>query len=86
MNKKEQDKLELMSKEIEEMTDNLLIKYGYSFALIIHIIRYSTEKHISVHEIIQSFKDNAVSIKYAACASFDGYKRFKEFIELFLKK
>jgi len=64
----------------EEAAKKLLYGHGYNFLLSMHIIRYSIENYISIHEVIQKFKDNKIDLNYAAYISFNGYESFKRLI------
>lgn len=61
----------------KEIANILLYGYGFNFLMTMHILRYSKEEKISIHEIIQKFKDNSVSINYVAYISYNGYESFK---------
>ena len=61
----------------KEEAAELLYKHGFNIFMTMHIFRYSNEEKISIHEIIQKFKDNSIDPNYVAYISFSGYESFK---------
>lgn len=64
----------------KEEAAELLYKHGFNIFMTMHICRYSIEAKISIHDIIQKFKDNSIDPKYVAYISFNGYESFKRLI------
>ena len=60
----------------EKAAKELLYKHGFNMFMTMHIIKYSEETGISIHDIIQKFKDNSIEPNYVAYISFNGYESF----------
>ena len=66
----------------EELASELLQKHGFNMFMTMHICRYSKETGISIHDIIQKFKDNSIDPKYVAYVSFNGYESFCRLVSI----
>ena len=63
-----------------------LLSTGTNLFMTMHIIRYSKEEKISIHEIIQKFKDASIHPDHVAHLSCNGYESFKSLISMISKE
>lgn len=64
----------------KKLANELISKYGFNCFMVLHILRYSREEKISIHEIFKILKENSVEPNYVGFISWGGYQSFKRLI------